>query len=376
MAIDRRAFLLGSSGLLAGAGQAAVAGSPAALYAAARRGPDGAYSAAVFTEGGRDVRTVPLPDRGHDLTVCPRTSRCVVFARRPGNFAVAFSPQGNAEPVAFATPDDRHFYGHGVFSRDGRLLYATESDFDAGRGVIGVYDASAGFRRIGEFPSHGIGPHDLAFLRDEPVLVIANGGLLEHPDFGDGRRVLNPDAIETSIVYVDVRNGDLLERHDLAAGAKLSLRHMDVGRNDTVIIGAQLQGQGRDGADLVFRHRRQQDLAAVRLEEGVTRRLSGYISSVAVDASGEVAAVTSARGAIAAMIDVASGRLLRTLSFEDVSGIAPAPAPHRFLLTSGAGSMMNASSEHGASSEPAAATRWQWDNHAVLLPASAVSATR
>ena len=376
MAIDRRALLLGGCSLLAGAPAAGAAHAPAALYAAARRGADGAYSAAVFTEDGREVRAVPLPDRGHDLTVCPRTGRCVVFARRPGSFAVAFSPAGNAEPMAFATPEDRHFYGHGVFSRDGRLLYATESDFDAGRGVIGVYDATAGFRRIGELPSHGVGPHDLTFLRDELVLVIANGGLLEHPDFGGGRRVLNPDAIETSIVYVDVRNGDLLERHDLAAGMRLSLRHMDVGRNDTVVIGAQLQGPGRDGADLVFRHRRQQDLAAVPLDESLARRLSGYISSVAVDVSGEVAAVTSARGAAAAMIDVATGRLLRTVSLEDVSGVAPAPAPHRFLLTSGAGGMMSASSEHGASAEPAATTRWQWDNHAILLPASTVSTTR
>jgi hypothetical protein len=375
MAIDRRTFLFGSCSLLASAGQGAAARAPTALYAAARRGPDGVYSAAVFTEDGRDVRAVPLPDRGHDLTVCPRTGRCVVFARRPGNFALAFSPTGSVEPVVFTTPEDRHFYGHGIFSFDGRLLYATESDFDAGRGMIGVYDATAGFRRTGEFPSHGIGPHDLTFLRDEPVLVIANGGLLEHPDFGDGRRVLNPDAIETSIVYVDVRNGDLLERHDLAAGMRLSLRHMDVGRNDTVIIGAQLQGPGRNGADLVFRHRRQQDLAAVRLEEGVARSLSGYISSVAVDVSGEVAAVTSARGAVAAMIEVASGRLLRIVSLEDVSGVAPAPAPHRFLLTSGAGSMVGASTEHGAAAEPAS-TRWQWDNHAILLPASAVSATR
>ena len=36
--------------------------------------------------------------------------------------------------------EGRHFFGHGVFSPDGKLLYATENDFEAARGVIGVYD--------------------------------------------------------------------------------------------------------------------------------------------------------------------------------------------------------------------------------------------
>jgi hypothetical protein len=48
--------------------------------------------------------------------------------------------------------------------------------------VIGVRDASAGYRHIGELPSHGIGPHDLALLSDERTLVVANGGIRTHPD--------------------------------------------------------------------------------------------------------------------------------------------------------------------------------------------------
>jgi hypothetical protein len=369
MAIDRRTVLLGCcAGALADVLPAGAGDGVAALYAAARRGADGEYSAAIFTGDGRDVRAIALPKRGHDLTVCPVTRRCVVFARRPGNFAVAFSADRSAPPLTFTTPPDRHFYGHGVFSANGHLLYATENDYEAGRGVIGIYDARAGFRRIGEFPSHGLGPHDLALLRKEPALVIANGGLREHPDFGEGRRVLNPDAIETSLAYVDVRNGDLLERHDLGPARRLSLRHMDVGRDDTVIIGAQVQGPAAEGSDLVFRHRRQQQLAALRLPEDTAQQLSGYVSSVAVDSSGEIAAVTSSQRAVAAMIDIATGRVVRTVKFDDVSGIAPISVPQSFLLTSGRGGVASASPIGGITNEPAA-TPWQWDNHAVALPA-------
>ena len=50
----------------------------------------------------------------------------------------------------FTTPTDRHFYGHGVFASDGHLLFTTENDFAAEAGVIGIWDVTGGFKRIGE----------------------------------------------------------------------------------------------------------------------------------------------------------------------------------------------------------------------------------
>jgi uncharacterized protein len=72
MAISRRQLLLGCGSLLA-AGAPVQAVPLASLYAAARRASVGSYSAAIFTPDGRDVRAVALPERGHDITVCPVT---------------------------------------------------------------------------------------------------------------------------------------------------------------------------------------------------------------------------------------------------------------------------------------------------------------
>jgi len=365
MAISRRQLLLGCCGSLLAAGVPVQAVPLAALYAAARRGQDGAYSAAIFTADGQDVRAIALPERGHDITVCPVTKRCVVFARRPGNFAIAFSAERDEAPQAFTTPPDRHFYGHGIFSRDGRLLYATENDFEAARGVIGIYNVAAKFERIGEFASHGLGPHDLAFLRGEPVLVVANGGLREHPDFGGGRRVLNPGAIDTCIAYVDVNTGDLLERHVLGKPGVLSLRHLDVGTDDTVVVGAQIEGTADHDAALVFMHRRQHALSAVMLPAELKGRLAGYVSSVAVDGSGEVAAVTSSRGSLTAIIEIGSGRLVRTLSCNDVSGVSATRVPRTFLTTSGEGAVLPVCVDEAPAQ--AVTTSWLWDNHTTIV---------
>jgi len=373
MAIDRRAFLAASSAFAALAASPVLARSdPTSLYAAARREPDGRYAAAIFSAAGQDVNAVALPARGHDIAVSPVTQRCVVFARRPGNFAISFSADRRAPPLRFEAPADRHFYGHGVFSRDGRLLYTTENDFEAGRGIIGIYDATAGFRRVGEFASHGIGPHDMALLAEGRVLVVANGGLMEHPDFGDGRRVLNLDAIETSLVYIDAATGDLLERHALPAGGALSLRHLEIGQRDTVVLGAQVVS-GAPGAEgrtqsLIYRHRRQAPLTATELPDEAAAALSGYVSSVSVDCDGLVAAATSSKAGAVVLMEVATGRLLSIRTLEDVSGVASGSRSGDFLLTSGLGAIaaIAATAPRGPT-QLSAASRWNWDNHAVRV---------
>jgi len=364
--IDRRSLLLGScGGILATASPVLVASPAHTLHAAARRAKDGTYSAAIFTSDGRDVRAVALPERGHDITVCAVTRRCVAFARRPGNFAIAFSGDRTEAPITFTTVADRHFYGHGVFSRDGRLLYATENDFEGARGIIGIYDATAAFRRIGEFATHGVGPHDLPLLREQSVLVIANGGLREHPDIGRGRRVLNPGAIETSIAYIDLRNGELLELHRLGKPGRLSLRHLDVGRDDIVVVGAQVDGPAHQGHALIYKHRRQEMLRTLIFPNDLAARMAGYVSSVAVDKSGDVAAITSSRGSLVSLIDIASGDLLRTQPCTDTSGVSATSAPREFLITSGRGTVATVSQEEGL--HMAVASPWEWDNHAVIV---------
>ncbi len=368
MEIDRRHFLAGSAAFIASAASPVRAETRAneALYAATRKDTAGAYSAAIFDPAGRDRRAVSLPSRGHDVCVCPVTKRCVAFARRPGNFAVAFAADSAAPPVRFTTPPDRHFYGHGVFSPDGRLLFATENDFDAGEGRIGIYDASDGFRRIGEFSAFGIGPHDLALLGDGTTLVIANGGIATHPDFGEGRLPLNLANMQPSLVYVDLRHGDLLEKHTLPPEfQKASLRHLDVGGNDRIVIGCQSEAGYGEAMPLILRHRRGEHLSIVRPTAETSAALRGYVSSVAVDGAGEVAAVTSSKGGLAVFVDAVSGRVLGERHLADVSGVAPAADNGGFLLTSGEGGIVPAASADRMAE--ATKTHWRWDNHAAKL---------
>lgn len=362
MVIDRRQFTAGGLALLAPAPGHAAGERP--LIAAATRNADGSHAAVIYDLDNGPIKTAPLPQRGHDIAVNPVRRECVTFARRPGTFAVAFGTADRRPPVAFHAPPGRHFYGHGVFARDGRLLYTTENDFENGIGVIGVWDATDRYRRVGELPAHGVGPHDINLLGDGRTLVVANGGVRTHPDHG--RRPLNLATMAASLVYADARTGDLIERQGLSAGKeRLSIRHLDVGAGDTVVIGCQFKGARTEIVDLVGFHRLGGALRFMGQTPALHRALRHYVSSIAVDRSGSVCAVTSSRGEHAVIIDIARQAVLAMHPMPDISGIAAASRRGQFLVTSGTGDI--ARTDAGQLTRHDRRAVWAWDNHAVAV---------
>ena len=173
----RRHFLTG-----AGAGLAGLAAAPlwadiagaAPLYLSAANTADNATWLVGLTLDGRVPFAHPLPGRGHAAAVHPERAEAVAFARRPGDFALVIDCATGAETARLTTPDDRHFYGHGAYTADGRLLLTTENAFDAPDGRIGVWDAENGYARLGDFASGGLGPHEILRLANG-TFAVANG---------------------------------------------------------------------------------------------------------------------------------------------------------------------------------------------------------
>jgi uncharacterized protein len=366
MAIDRRQFTAGALAILAtpttcAAGQRAIERT---IVAATTRNRDGSYAAALYDLDKGLLNAVNLPARGHDVAINPVTRECVAFARRPGTFAIAFNATGNQPPIVFHAPSGRHFYGHGIFSPDGRLLYTTENDHANGAGVIGVWDVAAQYKRVGELSAHGIGPHDINLLSDGRTIVVANGGILTHPDHG--RQPLNLATMSPSLTYIDRATGELLEQQHLPTEmAKRSIRHLDVGANDTVVFGCQYKGPRWHTVDLVGFHRRGQEISLLPGDPAVHRALRYYVSSVAVDRSGKFCAITSSRGQHAVVIDIARQKVLATHAFADISGIAAAPKAGGFVASSGNGKLAVADGRQ--LSDTTETAPWSWDNHAITL---------
>lgn len=357
MAISRRTGLaaLAAPALLPLAAlarpSAAPTGRPA--FVTARRDGTG-HAAAVLDASGHTLLTERLAARGHGAAVSPDGRRAVVFARRPGRFALVLDLERQARIARFAPPPGRHFYGHGLFSPDGRLVYATENDYEAGRGVLGVYDTSAGHRRVGELDTHGVGPHEAVLMRDGRTIAVANGGIETHPEYP--RRKLNLGSMQPSLVYLERTTGGLLDRAPAPPRLRrLSIRHIAEAEAGTIWFGGRYEGPKTDRVALVGRHRRGEDLGFLRAPRTVYEAMRGYVGSIAASRDGTRVAATSPRGGRLTVWDGRSGKVLEMRRIADVCGVAP--GERGFVASDGKGRVWigDEAIAHG--------DRARWDNH-------------
>jgi uncharacterized protein len=326
------------------------------VFASAVQTSKGGYGAVLLGEAGQLIASVDLPERGHDVTFSRAAGRGVVFARQPGTFAVVFDPAGQVAPQTLTSIEGRHFFGHGVYSPDGRLLYATESDFEAAQGVVGIYDATDGYQRIGEFPTYGTGPHEMLLMPDGVTLVVANGGIETHPDYG--RSELNIETMDPSVVFIDRRDGTMVGQLRLDARLhQLSIRHMAVDGRSRVWFGCQYKGAPNQSPQLVGYATMDGVIRLIELPYDTLVDLRNYVGSVAASADGNTIAISSPEGDLLVAIDADAGqpKLVQTLR----SGCGLAADGVGFVASSGLGDLVGIA---GAERAPQRYD-FQFDNH-------------
>ncbi|MEZ5774802.1 MAG: DUF1513 domain-containing protein [Hyphomicrobiaceae bacterium] len=369
MAIDRRELLIGAAAALMTVRTAPslAAASEPARFASAFAGEASGYGVGLIGGDLGIARTIAMPARCHDIAVRPGSREAVVFARRPGRFAVRFDLDGRAGPLELGAEENRHFFGHGVYTADGRLMLSSENDIAGGAGVIGIRDATGGYRPIGSMPTGGTGPHDIALLSDGRTLIVANGGIETDPN---GRTDIAVSQMRSSLTAIDLASGALIDRQELKPDWRLlSIRHLAVAAEDSVVFGCQWHGAMTEHPPLVGITRvgaapRMLDCPAM-----VTRRMRGYVGSVAVDSSGTLASASSPKGGLVAHWDIASGRFLGTSELADVCGLTGTGRAREILLTSGAGVTRRTMPDGDAAtiSPPEAHADLHFDNHIVWL---------
>lgn len=287
--LTRRNFLIAS------ASAAALAGGGILLSPQHRKGT--LLSAFEDTRGDQYIGGVSLasdrvfgvrvPMRAHGCAIDPSDpQRVLFFARRPGTTAFELRRDSMQVRTVFETPEGRHLAGHGLFSRDGALLFTPEHDYERARGVIAVRDARS-FAVVGEIDTQGIDPHEAAWLPDGSLLV-ANGGIMTHPR--TFRRKLNIPTMDPSLCVIDATSGQCKEQWRLPDHL-LSIRHLAVAADGVTAVGLQYEGEADQapGVTAVYRPGSGLHLLTAAAEE--RQKFRGYVASVALsEADGLIAA--------------------------------------------------------------------------------------
>ena len=372
--LTRRALLVaGGAGVMAAAPLGRIIGrwftGGDEIFLTANDDLDGKHHLCATDATGRKLFSLDVEARCHQIAVDPATrARAIVFARRPGTIAYDVDVQAGAIRRTIRSAADRHFFGHGVFSPDGSVLFTTENDIPRDQGVVAVRDGKD-LHVLAEIRTQGVGPHEMCVLADGRTLVVANGGLsTDIADDSGRRRDLNVPDMDPSLVYLDSHDGRLMAmvRPD---DHFASIRHLSVAADGVVGVAMQYAGPESNPYPVVGFHRGDDRIHLVSAPRQTLVRMKRYCASICIAPSG-VAAATCPRGDVVAFFDVASGELVKELSIRDAGGVAASLDGRRFVITTGLGEIHAIDSTRLAPlSEPLRANATRFDNHVVGMHA-------
>lgn len=364
--MGRRGFLrLGAAGLLLaalpGCGQA-----EGPLLLAARSDAQG-HRCVGFGLDGRERFATRVPQRCHAIVPHPQLPLVAFIARRPGTHVYLLDSRNGAVLQTLEARPDRHFYGHGLFDAAGHTLYLSENDTSSpGRGLLGVYRLQGGAQprllRQGEIATHGIEPHQFAWLPGETALVVANGGMRTEA----GSRQALDDRVDSSLVLL-ARDGRLLS-HERLDEPRTSIRHLAVARDGSVVTAQQyVPGAGLELAEqppLLAIRRPGGTLQPLPLDAAQCQAMERYCASVAVHSGLGWLAVTSPRGNRLQVWSL-TGQPLLDEPLADCAGLVA--VRDGFIASSGlAGCRHLRASGGGVVVERLPLPAGGWDNHLAL----------
>jgi hypothetical protein len=247
--------------------------------------------------------------------------RLAIFEKK-GPHAVELDLAERRVTRRITTSQDRSFYGHGVYSGDGKLLFCTETQLDDMSGVIAIRDAAT-LAYVGEFPSYGQEPHECRLIDDSRTMVVTNAG----GDHG---------GKAPCVAYIDVASQRLIERVELT-NTDLNTGHSAVGADGgLVVVSAPRRGLETTDRGGVSIRPAGKKMESIRLPREVTSRMQGEALSVAIQEEEEgIAAVTHPDGGMVTFWSVAERRLLKVLDLPHPRGVTLTRDGEFFVLSFG-----------------------------------------
>ena len=324
-------------------------GAPAFL-AAGKRGD--AFFLHGLSASGSSLFQLPLPGRGHAAAAHPTRAEAVAFARRPGTFALVLDCATGQTRHHLTPPEGMQFNGHGAYSADGSVLMTSEVVAETSEGRIGLWDTTR-YTRLTDWPSHGIGPHEIKRLPDGR-LAVANGGIRTDPV---DRAKLNIPDMRPNLTLL-AEDGLLLDQIDLPDFSQNSIRHLAI-QGETIAFAMQWEGDPAEAVPQLGLWSPGSAPVLCTPPEAEAFTLNGYAGSIA--ATSDRILITSPKGGALMLFDH-TGAHIATHHRPDLCGAAASDAT--FTVSDGQGAIWSATD---AALTPLAADATRWDNHLVAL---------
>jgi len=365
MTIDRRSFLgslaaLGvTGGVIAGAFAWRDPSRRGTLFSAFEDVRGDQFIGGAVLETG-EVFGARVPVRAHGNAIHPvDADRVLFFARRPGITAFELQRSTLKVRTLFDTPNGRHLAGHGTFSSDGDFLFTPEHDYENARGVIAVRDTRT-WQIVREIDTHGIDPHELAWLPGHRHLLVANGGIMTHPK--SFRRKLNIPTMDPSLCVIDAGSGECLEQWRLPDHL-LSIRHLSVANDGTAVAGLQYEGNPSQAPSVVALYRPGTGLKLLDAPEADRMRFRAYVASITLTEQEDLIAAACPYGNGVACWSLRNAQYLGFIQHTEPYGLSSLPDGTVAVSQRDGASAVFSHERHSQPLHLQSRTPIRWDDH-------------
>jgi uncharacterized protein len=323
MTLSRRKFVLASASattlVTGGVLFSSQSKAQSCTLLSAFEDPRGEQYVGGLSLGDAKVFGARVPMRAHGCAVNPTDpNRVLFFARRPGTQAFELDRSTLRVRTAFTTGQGQHLAGHGAYSSDGEFVFTPEHDYERVRGVVAVRDTRT-FAVVGEIDTHGIDPHELAWLPDRRSLLVANGGIMTHPR--TFRRKLNVSSMDPSLCVLDATSGECKEQWRLPDHL-LSIRHIAMTSDGTTAVGLQYEGNKEQTPGIVALYRPEAGFRLLTAPANETKRFAGYVASVAISEAHDLIAAACPYGGGVACWSLRDERYLGFIAAAETYGLS------------------------------------------------------
>lgn len=288
------------------------------------------------------AQTIPLPFLGHGFAFDPTCRFRVALFEKKGPGAALLDLRERRVIAPIETPSQRRFYGHGAYSQDGSLLYATESVIsDDFAGVLSVRDAVT-LRELGLIPTHGVSPHDCLVIEEGKTLVVSNGG-------GplDGGEL-------PCVCYVELASGKLLDKVVLDSPLH-NTGHIALSqRGDLAIVSAPRDGLPNPNEQLgaVSLRTHGSDVMTVKRPASVVQRMRGETLSLTILESSQIVVTTNPFGNLVSMWNLRDATFAGKLELHGPRGVCQSLDTEWLLVSHVLEQSVALTAYHSASRKP------------------------
>lgn len=267
---------------------------------------------------------IPLRFFAHGITPHPTNPNIVTLFEKKGPGACEVNLKTKRVLRMIETVEDRYFYGHSVYSQDGRLLYSTEATFRGENGVIAIRNTET-MKIVGEFPSYGKAPHDLKMINHGETLVVTNGG---------GRKGELLKEARPNVAYVDIKSQMKLEVVEFP-NENINAGHLSLSsKMDLVVVSAPRAGQSSLLGGVSFKPSGQPVITANEPAE-IIKKMKAESLSIALHESAQIVGVTNPDGNILTFWNYKTGKFLKAIEMNTPRSLGITKDQKYFVLGHG-----------------------------------------